>query len=229
MTAAGPPPGWPRDAWPPTPIVLATANAGKTNELAALLEGVAQVIARPQQIDDVEETADTLLGNARLKAQAIANATHCVALADDTGLEVDALGGRPGVYSARYAGIDGDSQRNMELLLAELAELAELAVHEAAAPAREPGRASARPPRWRSARFRTVLVLQHPNGAELVTTGEVAGRIAYAPAGTAGFGYDPIFVPDEGDGRTFGEMRVEEKQEISHRGRALRSLLASFA
>ena len=106
--------------WPPVKLVLATANPGKTAELAELLAGRVEVVARPAGVPDVVEDADTLEGNARLKAAAIAAATGQVALADDTGLEVDALGGRPGVRSARYAGEDGDAVRNVAKLLAEL-------------------------------------------------------------------------------------------------------------
>ncbi len=190
--------------WPPIKLVLATANPGKTAELAELLAGRVEVVARPADLPDVVEDADTLEGNARLKASAIAAATGQVALADDTGLEVDALGGRPGVRSARYAGDDGDAARNVAKLLAELEGVEGMA---------------------RRARFRTVLVLRHPDGRELVTEGSVEGMIAPTRSGDEGFGYDPVFVPIEGDGRTFAEMRRDEKAAVGHRGRALRALV----
>lgn len=194
--------------WPPARIVLATANPGKTEELAALLTGVAVVVPRPAEVPDVVEDAETLVGNARLKAAAVMAATGAVALADDTGLEVDALDGLPGVRSARYAGEDGDAERNVAKLLAEMAGVA--ATH-------------------RTARFRTVLVLLAPGGRELVTEGVVEGSIATDRRGAGGFGYDPVFVPEYGDGRTFAEMTRDEKAAVSHRGRALRALVAAIS
>lgn len=194
--------------WPPARIVLATANPGKTEELAALLTGVAVVVPRPAEVPDVVEDAETLVGNARLKAAAVMAATGAVALADDTGLEVDALDGLPGVRSARYAGEDGDAERNVAKLLAEMAGVA--ATH-------------------RTARFRTVLVLLAPGGRELVTEGVVEGSIATDRRGAGGFGYDPVFVPEDGDGRTFAEMTRDEKAAVSHRGRALRALVAAIS
>lgn len=191
--------------WPPTAIVLATANPGKTAELAALLAGRVEVVPRPPGIPDVVEDGDTLLDNARLKAVAIASATDQVALADDTGLEVDALDGRPGVHSARYGGVDGDDARNVAKLLSELTGVDDTA---------------------RTARFRTVLILRHPDGRELITEGVVDGVITRTSQGEGGFGYDPVFVPVDGDGRAFAEMSRADKQSISHRGRALRALLA---
>lgn len=193
--------------WPPKSVVLATANPGKTAELSELLAGRVAVVARPADVPDVVEDADTLVGNARLKAQAIVVATGDAALADDTGLEVDALGGRPGVYSARYAGEDGDAMRNMDKLLAELDGV---------------------PAHSRSARFRTVLVLLHPDGRELVAEGVVEGAISSARRGVGGFGYDPLFMPVSGDGRSFAEMSRGEKAELGHRGRALRVLLTEL-
>lgn len=187
--------------------MLATANPGKTRELAELLVGRVEVLPRPPELPDVVEDADTLEGNARLKAMAIVAATGEVALADDTGLQVDALEGRPGVRSARYAGEDGDADRNMAKLLVELAEVGGLG---------------------RAARFRTVLVLRHPDGREAVAEGVVEGRIALGRAGDGGFGYDPLFVPDGGDGRTFAQMSREEKAGLGHRGRALRELLTAL-
>jgi XTP/dITP diphosphohydrolase len=189
-------------------LVLATANPDKLRELAALLEDEFEVLPRPADLAEVEETADTLEGNARLKAEAVVAATGEPAVADDTGLEVDALGGRPGVYAARYAGPGATYADNVARLVAELDGV---------------------PPEGRTARFRTVLVALFPHGGEIVAEGWVEGRIAGAPRGTGGFGYDAVFVPDDGDGRTFAEMTAAEKAEMSHRGRALRALKAQLS
>jgi XTP/dITP diphosphohydrolase len=188
-------------------LVLATANPDKLRELAALLDDAFEVVGRPAGLAEVDETADTLEGNARLKAEAVVAATGEPAVADDTGLEVDALGGRPGVYAARYAGPGATYADNVAKLLDELDGVA---------------------PEARTARFRTVLVALFPHGGELVAEGWVDGRIAASAGGTSGFGYDPVFVPDEGDGRTFAEMTIAEKAEVSHRGRALRALKAQL-
>jgi len=187
-------------------IVLATANPDKARELAALLGGF-EVELRPADLPDVDETADTLAGNARLKAEAVVAATGQLAVADDTGLEVDALDGRPGVYAARYAGPGATYSDNVAKLLLELADV---------------------PSGERTARFRTVAVALHPDGREIVAEGSVDGTIAEWPAGAGGFGYDSIFVP-EGGHRTFAQMTQDEKAAVSHRGRALRSLAAQLA
>jgi XTP/dITP diphosphohydrolase len=192
---------------PERKIVLATANPDKARELAALLEGF-EVALRPTDLPDVEETADTLEGNARLKAAAVMEATGDLAVADDTGLEVDALGGRPGVWAARYAGPGATYADNVAKLLAELDGV---------------------PAERRRARFRTVAVARFPDGREIVAEGAVEGSIAAAPRGQAGFGYDPVFVPDGSDGRTFAEMTTVEKAAVSHRGRALRALAARLS
>ncbi len=195
----------------PERIVVASANPKKAAELADLLGALdVQVLARPPEVPDVVEDADIFEGNARLKAVALAAATGEVALADDSGLEVDALGGEPGVRSARYAGESASDADNVQRVLTEL------------------DRVGANDPGSRSARFRCVLVLRWPDGTELVTDGSVEGHLIEAPRGRGGFGYDPIFVPAEGDGRTFAEMSHEEKQAISHRGRALRALAADL-
>lgn len=187
-------------------VVLATANPDKAREIsAALADHGLDLVPRPEDVPEVEETGATLLANARLKAQALAAATGLAALADDTGLEVDALGGAPGVFSARYAGPEATYSDNVEHLLRAMAEARRNA---------------------RTARFRTVLVLSRPDGSELVADGVVEGVIAEAPRGTNGFGYDPVFVPAGGTGRTFAEMTLAEKQAISHRGRALRAMAA---
>lgn len=193
-------------------LVLATANPGKAEEIAAVLGPEFELVPRPASVPDVEEDADTLEGNARLKAVAIVAATGEAALADDTGLEVDALGGAPGVHSARYAGPEGDSAANRRKLLAEL------------------DRVGARTPAERRARFRTVLVLRHPDGRESAAEGTVEGHIALEMRGEGGFGYDSLFVPDDdptGRGRTFAEMEAGEKNAVSHRGRALRALASA--
>ena len=183
--------------------VLATANPDKAMEITAILEARGQValLPRPQEIGEVDETGDTLLENARLKALALCEATGLPALADDTGLEVDALAGAPGVYSARYAGDDVTYEDNWRKLLVELGTAAD-----------------------RRARFTTVAYLAFPDGTEVHATGEVLGVITHQPAGDGGFGYDPVFAPLEGDGRTFTEMEAAEKHAISHRGRAFRAL-----
>jgi XTP/dITP diphosphohydrolase len=187
-------------------LVLATANPDKARELAAALAGF-EVVPRPGGLADVEETEDTLEGNAHLKAVAVLAATGELSVADDTGLEVDALGGRPGVYAARYAGPGATYADNVAKLLEELGDV---------------------PPVARTARFRTVMVALFPDGREIVAEGWVDGRIAEASTGDSGFGYDPVFVPDGGDGRTFAQMSMEEKAAVSHRGRALRMLVAQL-
>jgi len=183
---------------------LATANPDKAVEIGAVLEGF-EVVARPGHVPDVEETEDTLAGNASLKARAIADATGELSVADDTGLEVDALGGAPGVYSARYAGPDATYADNVAKLVAELDGVAD-----------------------RRARFRTVGVARFPDGREVVAEGIVEGTILVAPQGAGGFGYDSVFAPDDAGGRTFAEMTTAEKNSISHRGKAFRALRDSL-
>lgn len=183
-----------------TLFVLATANPDKAVEIGAILGPGVELVPRPETVAEVDETGDTLEENARLKARALVEATGQPALADDTGLEVTALDGRPGVHSARYAGEDATYAQNVAKLLAELGGMEE-----------------------RSARFRTVALALWPDGRELVAEGEVRGRIAEQPRGSGGFGYDPVFVP-EGESRTFAEMTHAEKNVVSHRGRAFRAL-----
>lgn len=189
-------------------LVLASANPDKAREMAEILQRVTdlELVARPAEVPDVEETGETLEENARLKASALQAATGEAAVADDTGLEVVALGGAPGVRSARYAGDKATYSENVVKLLAELGDKAD-----------------------RRARFRSVCVACLADGRELVAEGEVAGTIATEPRGTGGFGYDPVFVPDEGDGRTLAELTPDEKHALSHRGRALRALAAQLA
>jgi XTP/dITP diphosphohydrolase len=181
-------------------LVLASANPDKAREIADILDGH-ELVPRPADLPDVDETGDTLEENARLKAVALVEATGEAAVADDTGLEVSALDGAPGVYSARYAGEGATYADNVAKLLAALEGMAD-----------------------RRARFRTVALARFPDGREVVAEGVVDGTISTAARGDAGFGYDPLFVPDEGDGRTFAEMTPEEKHAVSHRGRAFRSL-----
>ncbi len=189
-------------------LVLASANPDKVAEIATILGDGVDLVPRPADLPDVVEDADTLEGNARLKAVAVAAATGGAAVADDTGLEVDALGGAPGVYTARFAGEDATYADNVAKLVADLAGV---------------------PTAERTARFRTVALAHFPDGREVVAHGVVEGHITEAPRGPGGFGYDPVFVPADGDGRTFAEMTPDEKHAISHRGRAFRALAAALA
>jgi XTP/dITP diphosphohydrolase len=196
----------------PTRVVLASANPKKAAELREVLEGAwgerVELVARPDAVAEVVEDAADFVGNARKKAVALHRATGEVALADDSGLEVDGLDGAPGVRSARYAGEHATDADNVSKLRAALASL----------PEGDPGR---------RARFRCAVVLV-TGDAEVVAEGTVEGRIVEAPRGEGGFGYDPLFVPDDGDGRTFAEMTSEEKHAVSHRGRALAALVEAL-
>jgi XTP/dITP diphosphohydrolase len=187
-------------------VLLATRNAGKLAELRRMLEGgpvevlgLADVPAFP----DAPETGATFAENALAKARDAAAATGLPAVADDSGLTVDALNGMPGVLSARWAGRHGDDLANLHLVLAQLADV---------------------PDERRGAAFVCAAALVAPGGREIVVHGEWPGRIIRAPRGTNGFGYDPIFVPD-GEARTSAELTPQEKDAASHRGRALRALL----
>ena len=191
-------------------LVCASANPDKVAEIALVLDDLVHLEPRPAGLGDVIEDAPDLEGNARLKAVAVCAAAGAAAVSDDTGLEVDALDGAPGVYSARYAGAEASYQDNVDKLLAELE------------------RVGARTPEERSARFRTAVMVVWPDGRELLVEGVVEGSIALEPTGGGGFGYDPVFVPDEAGGRTFAQMG-DEKHEISHRGRAFRALAAALA
>ncbi|MCC6226676.1 MAG: RdgB/HAM1 family non-canonical purine NTP pyrophosphatase [Microthrixaceae bacterium] len=189
----------------PPVIVAATANPAKLSEIREILDGILEVLPRPPGLPDVSEDAPDLVGNARLKANAVAIATGRSALADDTGLEVAALGGAPGVRSARYAGDDATDAENVTLLLHRMRGVTD-----------------------RSACFHTVVIVAGGSG-EVISHGLCEGTIATEPRGGGGFGYDPVFVPAEGDGRTFAEMSAGEKHGMSHRGRALRGLLELVA
>jgi XTP/dITP diphosphohydrolase len=187
-------------------VVAATANAHKLEEMRSILGAAIELIARPGHVADVVEDAPTFVGNARLKANAIVAATGRPALADDSGLEVGFLAGAPGVHSARFAGDHPDDAANRALLLERLEGCTD-----------------------RRARFRTVFVLAYPGGDEIVVEGTCTGVIADEERGSGGFGYDSIFVPDLGDGRTFAEHSPSEKNAISHRSQACRALLEALA
>lgn len=184
----------------PDRLVVASANLHKIAEVETIWQelGVGGQIVRGLTWDEVEETGETLEENALLKARTVVTVTGIPALADDTGLEVTALGGAPGVRSARYAGENVTYRDNTDRLLKEMQ-----------------GR------RDRSARFRTVAALAWPDGGWLAAEGILEGRITRTPRGGAGFGYDPVF---EVEGRTLAEMTSAEKNRISHRRRALRAL-----
>ena len=185
-----------------TDFVLATANPDKAREIAEILGDAVRLRPRPADVPDVEETGDTLVENARSKARALVAATGSAAIADDTGLEVDALGGAPGVRSSRFAGEGASYRDNVEKLLESLAGV----------------------PEPRRARFRTVAVALWPDGTELVAEGTVEGSISEAARGAGGFGYDPVFVADAAGGRTFAEIPAADKNRISHRALAFREL-----
>jgi XTP/dITP diphosphohydrolase len=213
------------------PIVLATQNPDKAREITEIfvdaidaplvahsIDGIAflldtiehigeAVASLPSRTEppDVEETGATLEENARIKASALVDAFGWMAIADDTGLDVDALGGAPGVHAARFAGAGATYSENVAKLLRDLAATPEAA---------------------RSARFVTVAMARGADGREVSVRGVVEGVITETPRGSGGFGYDPVFEPAEGNGRTFAEMAPSEKHAISHRGRAFRALVA---
>ncbi len=188
-------------------FVCASANPDKVAEIAAILDGLVDLLPRPVGVADVVEDADTLLGNARLKAAALCAATGLPSISDDTGLEVDALDGAPGVYTARFAGEGcsyGDNRRKLLDVLAGIE------------------------PTKRTARFKTVAMVVWPDGNELAAEGVCEGTIAMAEQGERGFGYDAVFIPVDGDGGTFSQMSESGKHSISHRGRAFRSLVEAL-
>lgn len=191
-------------------LIFATANKGKIREASEIL-GEEYTIVTPAEMginDDVEENGDTLQANSLIKAEHLFALSQADCFADDTGLEVDALNGAPGVLSARYAGEAHDSNANMEKLLAELDKLG-------------PGAS-------RRARFRTVVTLFY-KGEKYLFEGSMEGSIAHAKAGCGGFGYDPIFIPDAHPGKTLAEISEEEKNAISHRGMAIRAMATFLA
>ncbi|MFI6695007.1 RdgB/HAM1 family non-canonical purine NTP pyrophosphatase [Streptomyces sp. NPDC050433] len=191
-----------------TRLILATRNAGKLTELTAILadagltHDLVGADAYPD-IPDVKETGVTFAENALLKAHALARATGHPAVADDSGLCVDVLGGAPGIFSARWSGTHGDDPANLALLLAQLSDIA---------------------PPHRTAHFTCAAALALPDGTERVVEGQLRGTLRHSPAGTGGFGYDPILQP-ENDTRTCAELTPAEKNTISHRGKAFRALV----
>ncbi|WP_102127649.1 RdgB/HAM1 family non-canonical purine NTP pyrophosphatase [Deinococcus planocerae] len=183
-------------------VVVATGNAGKVREIAGALGGLSWQLEGLSGLPLPEETGTTYEENAALKACAAALMRSVPALADDSGLEVAALGGQPGVYSARFGNRDNDNERNLYLL------------------------EKLRGVKDRRAKFVSVVILAYPDGKLETYRGELTGTLLEGPRGESGFGYDPLFVPD-GETRTLAEMTLEEKQAISHRGRALAALMAA--
>jgi XTP/dITP diphosphohydrolase len=185
-------------------VVLATRNEGKLRELARILDAAVSLAGLDEfpGAPDVAETGATFEANALLKAHATARFTGLPAVADDSGLCVDALNGMPGIFSARWSGRHGDDNANLDLLLAQISDV---------------------PDDRRGAAFVCAAALARPDGSEQVVLGQVSGQLLRARRGTGGFGYDPIFVPD-GFAVTTAEMTAEEKDAISHRGKAFRAL-----
>lgn len=193
-------------------VVLATRNAHKVEELRRILldAGLEIDLVGSEAFADlpeIPETGATFAANALIKARAVAQHTGLVAIADDSGLAVDALNGMPGIYSARWAGRHGDDRANLELLLGQLADV---------------------PEARRGASFHCAAAIATPDGEERFVEGSLEGRITTAPRGSNGFGYDPVFVP-HGQSRTTAEMSAQEKDAISHRGRAMRALAPVLA
>ena len=192
-------------------LVTATANASKVAEITAIFGRSLDVelLPRPDGVPDIVEDADSLVENARLKSRALCSATGIAAVADDTGLFVDALDGLPGVHSATYSGEQATAESNCAKLLAEL------------------DRCDARSPEERSASFRTIAMVSFPDGTDVWAEGVIEGTIVSAASGTNGFGYDPLFAPDDSSvapGLTFGELDAQTKNRISHRARAFVAL-----
>ena len=188
-------------------LIIATRNAGKVREFKRMLEDLPVEIlsaAEAGVVGEAEETGGSCEENACLKAAAVARQTGEIAVADDSGICVDALGGAPGIYSARYAGDHGDDKANNDKLLGALQGV---------------------PEERRGAHFACAIACVHPDGRSFTVLGRCEGRIGFAPAGSGGFGYDPIFYRD---GVSFGEMTPEEKDRVSHRGQALRAFAARF-
>ena len=185
-------------------LCFASNNAHKLDEIRPLLPPAIELVGLADIgcHQELPETQNTLEGNARQKAQYVWDHFGVACFADDTGLEVAALGGAPGVYSARYAGPQRRAEDNVAKLLHELQSQPD-----------------------RTAQFRTVVALVLPNGATHTFAGAVPGRITEQPRGAAGFGYDPVFQPTEGNGRTFAEMSLKEKNHLSHRSRAVAGLV----
>jgi XTP/dITP diphosphohydrolase len=198
----------------PRRVVLATRNAKKLVELRRILAGIDALadieVLGLADVDPFEEPAETELtfaGNALLKARATVAATGLPSLADDSGLCVDALNGMPGVLSARWAGHAKSDEANNALLLDQLGDV---------------------PDEHRGGRFVAAVALCLPGGREWVTSGEMPGRVIREPVGTNGFGYDPLFVPDGADGRTSAQLEAVDKDQLSHRGAALRAMVPTM-
>ncbi len=190
-----------------TTFVLATANPHKAVEMRDVLEPLGvELLDRPTEVPDVEETGETLEENALLKARALVAATGHAAIADDTGLFVDALDGRPGVRSARYAGETASYDDNVTKLLGEMEGV-----------------------ETRTARFITVIAVAYPDGVTVCVEGVLEGTIARTRAGDQGFGYDPVFIPSDAGGKTLAELTPQEKNATSHRARALRALVEELS
>jgi XTP/dITP diphosphohydrolase len=191
-------------------VVVATRNPGKVAELRRILDpydvDLVDLGAFPDA-PDVAETGDSFAANALLKAHAVAEATGLVAVADDSGLAVDALNGMPGIFSARWSGRHGDDEANLQLVLAQLVDV---------------------PDDRRGAAFICAAAAASPDGGELVVEGRMSGSLIRAPRGSNGFGYDPVFVPVDEE-RTTAEMPAADKDAISHRGRAFRALAPRLA
>ncbi|MFZ3594825.1 RdgB/HAM1 family non-canonical purine NTP pyrophosphatase [Streptomyces sp. BH104] len=192
-----------------TRLILATRNNGKIVELRSILAdaGLPHELVGADaypEVPDVRETGVTFAENALLKAHTLAQATGLPAVADDSGLCVDVLGGAPGIFSARWAGKHGDDKANLDLLLAQLGDIDD-DIH-------------------RGAHFACAAALALPDGTERVVEGQLRGVLRHAPAGSGGFGYDPI-LQVEGDTRTAAELSADEKNAISHRGKAFRALV----
>jgi len=188
-------------------FVAATANAHKLGEMEAILAalGSFRLTPRPSSVGDIVEDGETFVDNALIKAFAICEATGKPALADDSGICVDALNGAPGVRSARYSGEDATDEENRTALLRALDGVSD-----------------------RTAQFVAAVAVAFPDGTAIVAEGVVTGTVATEEHGAGGFGYDPLFLPDGAGGRTFAEMTAHEKHEISHRRRALEDLVAAL-
>lgn len=190
-------------------VVVATGNTGKLSEIRSALSGSGWRFISAGELDDSwptpEENGDTFEANARIKARAAHERFGMIALADDSGLEVDALEGEPGVFSSRYAGPCATDALNNERLLTALTGV---------------------PQAQRTARFRCTMVLVAEDGSETVATGSCEGLIGFEPVGDAGFGYDPLFLPQATPGKTMAQLSLAEKNAISHRGAALAALRA---
>jgi len=189
-------------------VVLATQNAHKLIEMRRILDEAGldiELVGTDQfpDLTDVAETGSTFAANALLKARSVCSETGLPAIADDSGLGVDALNGMPGIFSARWSGAHGDDVANLNLLLGQLADV---------------------PDARRGAAFHCAAAVVLPDGTERVVEGTIDGTLIREPRGTNGFGYDPIFIP-VGETRTTGEMSADEKDAISHRGRAVRALV----